>query len=144
MEAVGGSSGGHPGVDVTRVGGGIQGLGGGFGSSHPALSQDGQYVAFEADFTNLVAGDTNNVADIFVYDNFSKTHHPGEHSGRDRDSEPRGTATAPNLPITPDGRYVAFNSTANNLIATPSDTNLASDVYVRDTILHLGNPRRCG
>ena len=64
---------GARGVNVSRVGGGVQGLGGGFGASHPALSQDGRYVAFEADFTNLVAGDTNNVTDVFVFDQFSKT-----------------------------------------------------------------------
>jgi Tol biopolymer transport system component len=128
----GGGGGGRPGVNVTRVGGGVQGLGGGFGGSHPALSQDGRYVAFQADFTNLVAGDTNNVSDIFVYDGFSKT--------TARVSIPDGIAPgaqandASDSPvITPDGRYVAFNSNATNLIANPADTNLASDVYVRDT-----------
>ena len=128
----GGGVAGRPGVNVTRVGGGVQGLGGGFGASHPALSQDGRYVAFEADFTNLVVGDTNNVADIFVFDQFAKTtarvsvpdgFAPGAQGNSDS-TEPA---------ITPDGRYVAFNSNATNLIAAPADTNLASDVYVRDT-----------
>ncbi len=33
-----------------------------------ALSSDGRYVAFRSDATNLVAGDTNNVRDVFVRD----------------------------------------------------------------------------
>ena len=134
----GGGGGGRPGVNVTRVGGGVQGLGGGFGASHPALSQDGRYVAFEADFTNLVAGDTNNVADIFVYDGFSKTTtRVSVPDGAAPGAQGNGDSTEP--VITPDGRYVAFNSNATNLIASPADTNLASDVYIRDT--NLLNPR---
>ena len=131
----GGGGVGRPGVNVTRVGGGVQGLGGGFGASHPSLSQDGRYVAFEADFTNLVAGDTNNVSDIFVYDGFSKsTTRVSVPDGAAPGAQGNGDSTEP--VITPDGRYVAFNSNATNLIAIPADTNLASDVYVRDTNLH--------
>jgi Tol biopolymer transport system component len=96
------------------------------------LSQDGRYVAFEADFTNLVAGDLNNLADVFVYDQFAKaTVRVSVPDGAAPGAEGNGDSTAP--AITSDGRYVAFNSTATNLIAT--DTNLASDVYVRDTNL---------
>ena len=54
-------------------------------------------MAFEADFTNLVAGDTNNVTDVFVYDDFSKT--TTRVSIPDGIApEARGTATAPNPP----------------------------------------------
>ena len=136
----GGGGGGRPGVTVSRVGGGVQGLGGGFGASHPALSQDGRYVAFEADFTNLVAGDTNNVSDIFVYDNFSKTTaQVSIPDGIGVGAQGNSDSTEP--AITPDGRYVAFNSNASNLVATPSDTNLASDVYVRDTNTSISGNR---
>lgn len=34
----------------------------------PFLSPDGRYVIFDSYATNLVAGDTNSVADVFVYD----------------------------------------------------------------------------
>ena len=130
----GGGGGGRPGVNVTRVGGGVQGLGGGFGASHPSLSQDGRYAAFEADFTNLAAGDTNNVSDIFVYDGFAKTTtRVSVPDGAAPGAQGNGDSTEP--VITSDGRYVAFNSNATNLIAGPGDTNLASDVYVRDTNL---------
>jgi Tol biopolymer transport system component len=102
------------------------------------LSQDGRYVAFEADFTNLVAGDTNNVADIFVFDQVAKTTvRASIPDGAAPGAEGNGDSTAP--AITPDGRYVAFNSNATNLIAT--DTNLASDVYVRDTNTSISGNR---
>ncbi|MGA8752648.1 hypothetical protein [Candidatus Deferrimicrobium sp.] len=134
----GGGGGGRPGVNVTRVGGGVQGLGGGFGASHPSLSQDGKKVAFEADFTNLVAGDTNNLPDVFVYDDFSKTTtRVSIPDGIAVGGQGNGDSTEP--AITPDGRYVAFNSNATNLIAT--DTNLASDVYVRDTDTSISGNR---
>ena len=129
----GGGGGGRPGVNVTRVGGGVQGLGGGFGGSHPSLSQDGRYVAIEADFTNfdLVTPDTNNVSDIFIYDGILKTTtRVSVPDGAAPLAQGNGDSTEP--AITPDGRYVAFNSNATNLIAGPGDTNLASDVYVRD------------
>ena len=134
----GGGGGGRAGVSVTRVGS-FQGLGGGFGASHPSLSQDGTKVAFEADFTNLVAGDTNNVTDIFVFDQVSKTTvRVSVPDGAAPGAQGNGDSTEP--VITPNGRYVAFNSNATNLIAT--DTNLASDVYVRDADLPLQlNPR---
>jgi Tol biopolymer transport system component len=136
----GGGGVGRPGVNVTRVGGGggAQGLGGGFGASHPSLSQDGRYVAFEADFTNLVAGDTNNVADIFVFDQVAKTTvRVSVPDGAAPGAQGNGDSTEP--AITPNGRYVAFNSTANNLIAT--DTNLVYDVYVRDTDTSISGNR---
>src|SRR3989442_538408 len=37
-------------------------------SFSPSISADGQLVAFASDATNLVAGDTNGVEDIFVHD----------------------------------------------------------------------------
>ena len=36
------------------------------GASEPEISADGRYVAFHSDSSNLVAGDTNSVADAFV------------------------------------------------------------------------------
>ena len=37
-------------------------------SSSPSISADGRYVAFASPATNLVAGDTNGVQDVFVHD----------------------------------------------------------------------------
>ena len=51
-----------------RVSVGAGGRQGDGGSSEPALSADGRYVAFGSDASNLVAGDTNGVRDVFVRD----------------------------------------------------------------------------
>ena len=45
------------------------GIGGGNDpSGAPAISANGQFIAFESAASNLVAGDTNNASDIFVRD----------------------------------------------------------------------------
>ncbi|MBW2265848.1 MAG: PD40 domain-containing protein, partial [Deltaproteobacteria bacterium] len=46
-------------------------------SQYPAISQDGQYVAFESNASNLVLGDTNGNWDIFAYDFQSTPDDPG-------------------------------------------------------------------
>jgi Tol biopolymer transport system component len=101
--------------------------GGGNGDSLPTgISTNGRYALFESMATNLVAGDTNNVADIFIRDMVSnKTvlvstgYNGGGGNGISRSSV-----------MTPDGRYVAFVSAATNLVA--NDTNGLADVFVRD------------
>jgi Tol biopolymer transport system component len=42
-------------------------------SSSPSLSADGRFVAFTSEADNLVPGDTNTVADVFVYDRQQST-----------------------------------------------------------------------
>ena len=41
-------------------------------SGAPSLSSDGRWIAFHSTATNLVAGDTNGVRDVFVRDNTTK------------------------------------------------------------------------
>jgi LPXTG-site transpeptidase (sortase) family protein len=111
---------------TTRVSvdtGGAQGTG---DSYNPSISSDGSYVAFESDANNLVAGDTNGWRDIFMHDRTSGT--------TTRVSVGAGGAQgtgASNYPsISSDGRYVAFDSDASNLVA--ADTNGARDVFVHN------------
>ena len=91
-----------------------------------AISADGRYVAFGSLASNLVAGDTNDRMDVFVRDRVA-------HVTR-RVSVGAGGAQANDLSFAPaisaDGRYVAFDSAASNLVA--GDTNDIADVYVRD------------
>ncbi len=91
-----------------------------------SISADGRYVAFMSRATNLVAGDTNALSDIFVRDRQSGT--------TERVSVATGGAQGNQdsaLPsISADGRLVAFQGQASNLVA--GDTNAASDVFVRD------------
>ena len=92
----------------------------------PAISGDGRYVAFESTASNLVAGDTNGVADIFVTDLVTGlTDRVSVASdGRQADLEPYGPS------ISDDGRFVAFVSASQSLDDRDRDVDL--DVYVYD------------
>ncbi|HEX9824341.1 MAG TPA: hypothetical protein VGB51_08120 [Actinomycetota bacterium] len=90
------------------------------------LSQDGRYVAFGSQASNLVAGDTNGVEDIFVYDRATvATERVSVSSAGDE-----GDGTSFHAGLTPDGRFVTFTSHARNLV--PGDTNGVTDVFVHD------------
>jgi Tol biopolymer transport system component len=97
----------------------------------PAISADGRYVVFASSARNLVSGDTNGVADIFVRDRkrgVTVRVSVGPHGRQARDRRTRNGSTLPS--ISADGRYVAFVSSATNLVS--NDTNRRPDVFVRD------------
>ncbi len=99
-------------------------------SSSPVISGDGRYVAFMSNATNLVAGDTTAIDDIFLRDTVSNqtTQISVSSSGT------QGNYSSLFPDISRDGRYVVFESYANNLVAL--DTNNTGDVFVRDTLLN--------
>ena len=80
--------------------------------SIPAMSADGRYVAFQSRSDNLVPGDTNGTWDIFVRDRQSGTT---ERVNVDSGGV-QGDATSNYSSISADGRYVAFTSSASNLV----------------------------
>ncbi|HEY3168626.1 MAG TPA: hypothetical protein VGK57_15445, partial [Candidatus Binatia bacterium] len=95
-------------------------------SFNPSISADGQFVAFESLATNLVDGDSNRRRDIFVRDR--------QNGATERVSVAMGGGEANgdsfNPSISGDGRFVAFDSGASNLVA--DDTNVRKDVFVHD------------
>ena len=95
-------------------------------SMEPALSSDGRFVAFTSFASNLVPGDTNATFDIFVHDLLTGTTTRAnvDSSG----AQANGVSWQPS--ISGDGRYVAFESFASNLVA--GDTNATSDIFVHD------------
>jgi Tol biopolymer transport system component len=95
-------------------------------SFNPSLSADGRLVAFASDATNLVAGDTNGVRDIFVRDGQTAATELVSLGGLGPPANGGNFFPA----ISADGRYVAFQSVATNLVG--GDNNGASDVFVRD------------
>ena len=106
---------------VSRGSGGRQSNGASF---RPALSEDGRWVAFVSEATNLVPGDTFNVTDVFVYDRRTRTT-------RRVSVGPGGvqaTGFSGSPAISTNGRWIGFGSEAANLV--PNDNN-ASDVFVR-------------
>lgn len=95
-------------------------------SYSPSISADGRYVAFVSNADNLVDGDSNNVADVFVHDRQTgKTTRVSVNSDGSGANEFSGSPS-----ISADGRLVAFDSGADNLV--PVDTNRMSDVFVHD------------
>jgi Tol biopolymer transport system component len=94
--------------------------------SAPGVSADGQIVAFYSDATNLVPDDTNGQPDVFV-----RLRNDGltERVSVATDGT-QGNGPSVNPSISADGRFVAFQSRANNLV--PDDTNNAADIFVRD------------
>ncbi len=97
-------------------------------SASPSLSPDGRYVAFESDATNLVSGDSNGLRDVFLHDTVAGT--TTRISVDSAEAQAVGGAGSGAASISADGAFVAFNSTATNLVAT--DTNGYSDIFVRD------------
>jgi Tol biopolymer transport system component len=95
-------------------------------SSAPSVSADGNFVAFESAATNLVPGDTNGAQDVFVRD---IALHTIERVSIDT-SGVQGNGRSAWPSISGDGRWVAFESDADNLV--PGDTNNNTDIFVRD------------
>src|SRR5207244_1451712 len=95
-------------------------------SSHPSISADGRYVAFQSYATNLVLGDDNGYIDVFVRD-----RQTGQTTRVSVDSAGlQGNDYSDSPSISADGSYVAFHAAASNLV--PGDTNGKEDVFVRD------------
>jgi Tol biopolymer transport system component len=90
------------------------------------MSGDGRFIAFESRAWNLVVGDTNGETDIFVRDVVTGATTrvsigPAGVQSNDESFFPT---------ISGDGRYVAFESLATNLVV--GDTNAKQDVFVHD------------
>ena len=106
----------------------------GSGQGGVAVSADGRYVAFLSDASNLVPGDTNGVADVFVRDLRLDTTERVSVSTAGVEGDDSSSADA--LAISPEGRYVTFTSDATNLAPGNDDTDCAPercpDVYIRD------------
>jgi hypothetical protein len=93
-----------------------------------AISADGRFVAFLSVASNLVAGDTNGAEDVFVRDRVAQvTRRVSVGPGGQQSN---GGSFLP--AISADGRFVAFNSLASNLVPPGVDTNNTGDVFVRD------------
>src|SRR5436190_3414638 len=103
-------------------------------SELPAVSGDGRYVAFASLSDNLVPGDSNGAVDVFVRDRLTgTTERVSVSSTGVQGNAGSGLLNGMGGPsLSADGRYVAFDSQASNLVK--GDTNNAIDVFVRDRL----------
>jgi VCBS repeat-containing protein len=99
---------------------------GDFGS--PSLSADGQFVAFSSTSSNLVPGDTNGHRDVFVFDRHIAKM---ERVSIAQDGQ-EANGSSGSLSVSEDGRFIAFDSYASNLVL--GDTNNRSDVFLVDRL----------
>lgn len=103
-------------------------------TTSPEMSLDGRWIAFSSDATNLVSGDTNGVADIFLRD--IATGVTTRVSVTSTKAQANGASYSPSLSV--DGRWLAFASLATNLVS--GDTNGVADIFLRD--LKSGTTKR--
>ncbi len=97
-------------------------------SRNPSISADGRFVAFCSFASNLVTGDTNNAGDVFVFDRQTGKI---ELASVSSDGSP-GNSECGGPSISADGRFVAFLSTADNLVS--DDTNGYQDIFVHNRV----------
>jgi len=120
---------------VELVSAGIGGPGDGE-SSTPAMSADGSLIAFHSDATNLVAADQNLASDIFLLDRLSGSLTRISICGAGTE----GDGLSERASISDDGRFVAYQSKAENLVG--NDSNTKDDIFVRD-LEQVGDDGAC-
>jgi Tol biopolymer transport system component len=114
----------------------------------PSVSADGALVAFQSTADNLVDGDTNSAADVFLAQMGDSGSGFASHrmirvsvyATGDARRAADSFAPAPSSPaaVSADGNVVAFTSDSSNLV--PGDTNGVSDIFVRNR--HNGRTER--
>ena len=111
---------------TTRISIASNGTEGNASSFSPSISSDGRYITYISAASNLVANDTNFENDTFVYDR--NTQQTTRVSIAGNGTQANSSSSSPS--ISADGRYIAFDSLANNLVS--NDTNSNRDIFVYD------------
>lgn len=96
-------------------------------SNYPSFSADGRFILFESLAGNLVTNDFNRTNDIFLRELATDRTVLISVSAQ---SGIAGNGPSTRAVMTPDARYIAFESFANDLAS--DDTNAIKDVFVRD------------
>ena len=104
------------------------------GDSGAVISDNGQFVAFESAASTLTADNNATYTDVFVRNlQTGTTILVSQPTGTGGGTDNNGNAHSP--VISADGRYVAFNSGADNLSQTDNDA--VQNVFVRDTLTNV-------
>lgn len=122
-------------ISTTRLSVGLAGADANQESQEPAISDNGRFVTFSSQASNLVNNDTNDVRDIFVADRDKDRDgvydEPGATSIKrvsvsSTGRQANGRSSGPS--ISADGRVLVFESEASNLDVQSTSI----DVYLRD------------
>jgi Tol biopolymer transport system component len=98
-------------------------------SFESSVSSDGRSVGFTSEASNLVPGDSNGATDVFVRNRAAgRTERVSVGA-----SGVQGNGPSAQCSLSSDGRFVAFASTAPNLVT--GDANGIRDIFVRDRVL---------
>src|SRR6266850_4852721 len=121
-------------VLVTVAKNGIASTAGGFA---PSVSADGRFVAFASAGSDFVDGDTNLTMDVFLRDmnNGTTAMVSATQTGAPANTGGALNNVAGARHVSDDGRYVAFSSSATNLV--PESSNNKQQVYVKDMLTGL-------
>jgi Tol biopolymer transport system component len=96
----------------------------------PALSRDGRFIAYGSSAENLVPGDNNGYRDVFVYDRVNQRTKRVSIKSNGNQAQNGDSPVLDGPTISADGRFVAFDSEADNF--SPNDNNGASDAWMYD------------
>ena len=120
-----------------------------------AVSRNGRFIAYRSDGSDILPTlqDTNGANDVFLRDTCldpaTGTSFPAcaqstvrvnlTPAGLESEGDDPGTTPLTNVAVSDDGRYVAYTSTADDLLGPGLDTNGKRDVFVHDRCLEHGN-----
>jgi len=107
---------------------GANGAGGDQSSGTPSISGNGRFVAFESDADNLSLADNNAVKNVFVRDLKDGTTRLVSRANGANGAAADDNSSRPS--ISADGRFVTFESDADNL--SLADNNAVTNVFVRN------------
>ncbi len=110
---------------------GLPATAGNAGNTFPEISGDGRYIVYASDASNLVAADTNNRSDVFLYDATTGLNTLVSRSVAGTDTA-NGHSNRPI--ISRDGRYLAYQSAATNLVAGQIEGNPDFDIFIYDRV----------
>jgi Tol biopolymer transport system component len=110
---------------ITRVSADSSGQAANGNSDNASASEDGRYIAFTSQASNLVEGDNNGHRDVF-----RKDMHTGAVLRVSISADAvEGNGDSSNASISADGRFVMFESTAD---LTPGDGDGRADIFIKD------------
>jgi len=101
-------------------------------STTPYLSNDGRYVVFSSNASDIVLNDNNGNRDVFLYDMQLNTMKLVSKNNAGTGSA-NGASFA--YDISADGRYIAYESSAADIVA--NDSNGTYDIYIYDAVTDI-------